>query len=66
MKRIIVSCLLHDRTEIKNEMKTINYRLFINIAAELKKFIRWTMKLKVSFQFTLIHEHFHFESNNDH
>ena len=40
MKHIIVSCSLHDRTEIENERKTIDYRLFINTAAELKKFIR--------------------------
>ena len=40
MKHIIVSCLLHDRTEIENEMKTMNYRLLINTAAELKRFIR--------------------------
>ena len=40
MKHIIVSCLLHDRTKIENEMKTMNYRFLINTAAELKKFIR--------------------------
>ena len=66
MKHIIVSCSLHDRTEIENERKTIDYRFFINTAAELKKFIRWIMKLKILFQFTLIHEHLYFKSNSDH
>ena len=40
MKHIIVSCSLHDKTEIKNEIKTIDYRFFINTAAELQKLIR--------------------------
>ena len=40
MKHIIVSCSLYDRTEIKNERKTIDYRFFINTTAELKKLIR--------------------------
>ena len=66
MKHIIVSCSLHDRTEIENEMKTMNYRFLINTAAELKRFIRWIMKLKVLFQFTLAYEHLHFELNSDH
>ena len=65
-KHIIVSCSLYNRTEIKNEKETIDYRLFINTATELKKFIWWIMKLKILFQFTLVHEHFHFESNSDH
>ena len=37
MKYIIVLCSLHNRTKIKNEIKTMNYRFFINTAAELKK-----------------------------
>ena len=41
MKHIIVLCSLHNRIEIKNEKKkTIDYRSFINTAAELKKLIR--------------------------
>ena len=40
MKHIIVSCSLYDRTEIKNERKSIDYRFLINTAAELKKLTR--------------------------
>ena len=40
MKHIIVSCSLHNRIDIENERKTIDYRFFINTAAELKKLIR--------------------------
>ena len=40
MKHIIVSCSLYNKTKIKNEIKTIDYRLFINTATKLKKFIR--------------------------
>ena len=40
IKHIIVSFSLHDRTEIEKKIKTIDYRLFINTATELKKFIR--------------------------
>ena len=40
MKHIIVSCLLHNKIDIKNERRTIDYRFFINTAAKLKKFIR--------------------------
>ena len=40
MKHIIVSCSLHNKIEIENAMKTIDYRSFIKTAAELKKFIR--------------------------
>ena len=40
MKYIIVSCSLHHRIDIENERKKIDYRFFINIAAELKKLIR--------------------------
>ena len=66
MKHKIVSCLLHNRIEIKNQIKTIDYRFFINTVAELKKLIRLIMKLKILSQFTLAYEHFHFESNSDH
>ena len=40
MKHIIVSCLLHNKIDIKNERKTIDYRFFINTVVELKKFTR--------------------------
>ena len=40
MKHIIVSCSLHNKIDIKNERRTIDYRSFINTAAELKKLIR--------------------------
>ena len=40
MKHIIVSCSLHNRTDIENEKKTIDYRFFINTTTELKKLIR--------------------------
>ena len=40
MKHIIVSCSLHNKIDIENERKTIDYRFFINTAAELKKLIR--------------------------
>ena len=66
MKHIIVLCSLHNQIEIENKMKTIDYRFFTNTATELKKLIRWVIKLKNLFQFTLTHEHLHFELNNDH
>ena len=59
MKHVIVSCSQHDRTEIKNEKKSMNYRSFINTTAKLKKFTKWVMKLKILIQFTVIHEHLH-------
>ena len=40
MKHIIVSCSLHNKIDIENEKKAIDYRSFINTAAELKKLIR--------------------------
>ena len=40
MKHIIVSCSLHNRIDIENERRTIDYRFFINTAAELKKLTR--------------------------
>ena len=40
IKHIIISCLQHDKTEIKNERKSINYRTFINTKTESKKFTR--------------------------
>ena len=40
MKHIIVSCSLHNRIDIENERKTIDYRFLINTAAGLKKLIR--------------------------
>ena len=40
MKHIIVSCLLHNKIEIENERKTIDYRFFINTTAESKKLTR--------------------------
>ena len=40
MKHIIVSCSLHNKIDIENEKRTIDYRFFINTAAELKKLIR--------------------------
>ena len=40
IKHVIVSCSQHDRTEIKNERKSINYQNFINTTAELKKLTR--------------------------
>ena len=40
IKHIIVLCLQHDRTKIKNEKKSIDYRTFINIETELKKFTK--------------------------
>ena len=40
MKHIIVSCSLHNRIDIENERKTIDYRFFINTATGLKKFTR--------------------------
>ena len=40
MKHVIVSCSQHDRTEIKNEKKSMNYRNFINTTAKLKKFTK--------------------------
>ena len=66
MKHIIVSCSLHNKFEIENEITTIDYRFFINIAAKLKKFIRWVIKLKFLFQSTLTYEHIYFELNSDH
>ena len=59
MKHVIVSCSQHDRTEIKNEKKSMNYRNFINTTAKLKKLTKWMMKLKILIQFTVAHEHFH-------
>ena len=59
MKHVIVSCSQHDRIEIKNERKSMNYRNLINTTAELKKFTKWMMKLKILIQFTIVHEHFH-------
>ena len=59
MKHVIVSCSQHDRTEIKNERKSMNYRNLINTTAELKKFTKWMMKLKILIQFTVVHEHFY-------
>ena len=40
MKHVIVSRLQHDKIEIENEKKSIDYRFFINTVVELKKFIR--------------------------
>ena len=40
MKHMIALCLQHDRTEIKNEKKSIDYRIFINTKTESKKFTR--------------------------
>ena len=40
MKHVIVSYSLHDRSKIKNDRKTRNYRNLINTTAELKIFIR--------------------------
>ena len=59
MKHVIVSCSQHDRTEIENEKKSMNYRNLINTTAELKKFTKWMMKLKILIQFTVVHEHFY-------
>ena len=58
IKHIIVSCLKHDRTKIKKERKSINYRVFINTETELKKkFKQWVMKLRLLSQFRLIYKH---------
>ena len=59
MKHVIVSCSQHNRIEIKNEKESINYRNFINTAAELKKFTRWVMKLRILIRFTVAHKHLH-------
>lgn len=40
MKHMIVSCSQHDRTDIENDRESMNYKDFINTAAELKKLIR--------------------------
>ena len=40
MKHIIVSCSQHNKTEIENERKSIDYRIFINTKTELKKFTK--------------------------
>ena len=37
MKHVIVSCSQHNKIEIKNEKKSMNYRNFINTTAKLKK-----------------------------
>ena len=38
IKHIIVSCLLHNKIEVGNEIKMIDYRLFFNTATKLKEF----------------------------
>ena len=63
IKYVIVSCLQHDKTEIKNEKRSMNYRNFINTTTELKKLTKWLMKLKILIQFTVIHENFYLINN---